>query len=110
MRRAWAIARKRREEIARRTYDLDVRIIGSRVIHNRPLSAFIAETPLDLGAAQKIAWAEARKADDASHGGALVIFRPRALAPVRRRLGRVWPLLIAAARWINRRFIPSHAA
>ena len=111
MARAWELAREVREDAARKAYDLDVRIVGAKIIHGRPLSAHIATIPLDLGAAMKQAWAEARKINNAPHGVALVVVRHGgALAPLRRRLSRVWPLLIAAARWINSRFIPSRAA
>ncbi|MBB4201144.1 hypothetical protein CCR94_10605 [Rhodoblastus sphagnicola] len=112
MSRAWELAREAREETARKAFDLDVRVVGARIIHNRPLTAFIAEIPLDLSAAQKRAWAEAKGiAKIYTPATALVIVRHGgALAPLRRRFSRVWPLLITAARWINSRFIPSRAA
>jgi hypothetical protein len=114
MRRSWQLAREAREEAARKAFDLDVRIVGARIIHNRPLAAFIAAIPIDLGAAQKLAWAEAKGVfshNGNNLGGALTVVRHHgALAPLRRRLSRVWPLLIAAARWLNSRFIPSRAA
>ncbi len=86
------------------------------------------ERPIAIGPAQKIAWAEAkggnrchmpttvRLAD--TRGGALVSLRHHgalthqrnfALVPLRRRFGRVWPLLITVAR-LESRFIPSRAA
>jgi len=116
MARAWEIARQRREEVARRAYDGDVKIIGGRIIHNRPLSAFIAETPIDLGAAMRQAWQEARNPESLSSsptGRALVVMRPTAgaLAPLRRmRMARVFRLLSGVARWIGERFIPARAA
>ena len=112
MRRSRQLAREAREGTARKAFDLDVRVVGARIIHNRPLSAHIAAIPLDLGAAQKRAWAEAKGvALTDTHGGALVIVRQGgALAPHRRRFSRVWPLLVTAARWIGSRFIPARAA
>ena len=112
MRRAWTIARQRRDEAAREAFDLNVRIVGSRIIHLRPLAAFIAETPLDLGTAQKAAWAEAKRANDQnSKTGALIIVRQGgALAPLRRRFSRALPLLIAASRWLRQRVATARAA
>jgi hypothetical protein len=116
MRRAWAIARQRRDELARRAYDANVRVVGSRIIRAKPFEAFLVETPLDLGAAQKAAWAEARRVDSPHNAEnasvALMIVRQGALAPLRRRLRgiRVWSLLVAGARALNRHFIPSRAA
>ncbi len=78
------------------------------------------ERHIAIGPAQKIAWADAKGMTSfvmgvSRHGGenpgALVSLRHHgALAPLRRRLGRVLPLLITAARWIERRFIPSRVA
>jgi len=115
MARAWTLARKAREEQARKAFDLDVRIVGTRIIHNRPLSAHIAAIKLDLGAAQKLAWAEAKgvSAQVASKpNGGLVASRHRgALAPLRRiRFARIFRMMATAAHWIGRRFIPSRAA
>lgn len=45
MRRAWKIAREEREKRARMAFDLDVRIVGSRIIHTKAYEAFLAETP-----------------------------------------------------------------
>ena len=112
MRRAWALARQRREETARRTFDLGARIVGARVIHTRTYPEVLAATPLDLGAAQKVAWAEARAGfchcgNNPPHSGALVISRHGgALAPMRRlRFSRVVRLLASPVRWIDSRFI-----
>ena len=111
MREAWRIARKAREEAAHRAHALDARVVGSRIIYVRPFSAVLAETPLDLSSAMKAAWAAVKQDSTAPHDGALVVLRHGgALAPSRRRLSRVWPLLVTAARWINSRFIPSRAA
>jgi uncharacterized membrane protein len=62
-------------------------------------------------AAMKAAWAETKRGAGAPTNGALVLMRPTgSLAPLRRRLGRVWPLLASVARWIGSRFIPARAA
>jgi hypothetical protein len=60
LRRAHALARKSREEAARKTYDLEARVVGVRIIHARTFAAVLAATPCDFGAAMKAAWAEAK--------------------------------------------------
>ncbi|MCW2283664.1 hypothetical protein M2323_001436 [Rhodoblastus acidophilus] len=119
MRRAWAIARQRREEQARQAFDLDVRVIAGRIVHNKPLSAHIAAIPLDLGTTQKLAWAEVKgincqnDANGSPHGGALIVRATvaRTLAPLRRmRFARVLRLMSTVARWIGSRFILARAA
>jgi hypothetical protein len=111
MRRAWELARQAREEKARRAFDLGARVVGARIIYARTYAECLASTPLDLGAAQRAAWAEARKVNNAPHGGALVVVRQGGeLAPLRRFRGRVLPLLLTVARWIGGRFIRARAA
>jgi hypothetical protein len=112
MRRAWQIARERREDIARRAYDAEVRIISSRIIHAKPFSTFLAETPLDLAGAMRTAWAEAKQGAAAPSANAVAIVREGALAPMRRRLraGRVWRALTMFARFVGENFIRSRAA
>jgi hypothetical protein len=112
MRRAHEIARETRLAAARETFDLDVRVVGARIIHNRPLSAHIAATPANFSAAMKQAWAEAKHAPpQASRALSIVTARPGALAPLRRlRIARVFRLMSTVAHWIGSRFIPSRAA
>lgn len=111
MRRAWQLARQRREESARQVFDLGARIVGARVIHARSFDECLAATKLDLGAAQKLAWREAKGVlsleQTFGQRGALVHWRRNSssVAPLRRRLGRVLPLLARFARWIDVRFI-----
>jgi len=105
MRRAWQIARQQREETARRTFDLGARVVGARIVHARTYAECLAATKLDLGAAQKVAWAEARRDNvTAPNSGALVVARHGgALAPLRRFRGRILPLVLTVARWIGAR-------
>ena len=111
MREAWRIARKTREEKAHRAHALGARVIGSRIVYARPFAAVLAETPLDLSAAMKAAWAAVKQADTKPQGGALiVVHHSGTLAPPRRRFARVWPLLLTAARFLSANFIPSRAA
>ncbi|MCW2276344.1 hypothetical protein GJ654_18635 [Rhodoblastus acidophilus] len=112
MQRAHQIARQTREQTARKAFDLDVRIVGAMIIHNKPLSAHIAATPVDFAAAMRTAWAEAKGANVLPRSQALTIARPTPLAPFNRRMrfARVFRLLSSAARWVGARFIPSRAA
>lgn len=117
MARAWELARESREETARRAYDASVRVIAGRIIPTKSVEMFLAEIPLDLGAAQKRAWAEAKglslrfeQNSAPQNRGAIIVCHGGSLAPLRRRFSRVWPLLIGAACWLNSRFIPARAA
>jgi len=111
MRRAWEIARARREEIARDAHaKCGVSVIGGRVIFARTFEAVLAETPIDLAAAMKAAWAEAKRgeaAPAAASRNALVVMRRGELAPMRRRFrfSRVLPLLARIGRFISSRYI-----
>jgi hypothetical protein len=129
MRRAWEIARKIRAERARKACDLQTHVVGSRIIPAKTYKDVLAETPIDLAAALKLAWAEAKRhnaapipqagallraeanrRDDRQQGGALVIVDRNALAPLR-RIGalRVLPFLASAARVLSENFIsPRH--
>ena len=110
MRRAWEIARCRREEIAREAREASARVVGVRIVYAKSLEAFISETPLDLGAAQRQAWAETRRPDVAP-SRELDITRRSELAPLRRlRSFRVWRFIAAAAGFFDRKFISSRAA
>ena len=112
-RRAWELARQHREETARRAFDASVGVVCGKITHAKPFAAFLASTPVDISAAMKAAWAESRRHNRchmATVGAMIVPRHGGALAPLRRRFGRVLPLLVAAARWIGARFIPSRAA
>jgi hypothetical protein len=127
MRRAWEIARKARAERARKACDLQTHVVGSRIIPAKNYKDVLAETPIDLAAALKLAWAEAKRhnadpiqengalliaeanrRDDKQQGGALIIVDRNALAPLR-RIGalRVLPFLASAARALRENFISS---
>jgi hypothetical protein len=101
MRRAWEIARQKREEIARTAYDSDVRIVGSRIIHGKTLKAHLAGTPIDLAGAMKIAWAEAKHVHDAPSRNALIVVRGDNMAPLARMHRELWPMLLTAARAVG---------
>lgn len=126
MRRAWEIARKTRAERARKACDLQTHVVGSRIIPAKNYQDVLAETPVDLAAALRLAWAEAKRhnADpiqqkgalllaeanrrDDKQEGALTIVDRSALAPLR-RIGalRVLPFLASAARVLSKNFISS---
>ena len=127
MRRAWEIARKARAERARKACDLHTHVVGSRIIPAKNYEDMLAETPIDLAAALKRAWAEAKRhnadpiqqtgalllaeanrRDDKQQGRALITVDRSALAPLR-RIGalRVLPSLASAARVLSENFISS---
>lgn len=106
MRRAHQIAREARKAKAQAAYDLDVRVIGSRIIHNKTLAAHIAATPVDFSTAMKDAWREARGEQLAPRSTALVVMGARAVAhPRRMRFARVFRLLSGVARFLGAHWI-----
>jgi hypothetical protein len=117
MSRAWTLAREARLDAAQKAFDASMTVVAGRITHEKPLSAFIAAIPLNLSAAQKRAWAEAKGVVSANEthsprSTALVILRQAgALAPLRRmRFARVFRLMSTVAHWIGSKFIPSRAA
>jgi hypothetical protein len=70
----------------------------------------LAETPLDRSGALKQAWAEVKGRASIPPRRGLVAYRPGQIAPLRRRLPRLWSALVRVGRWLNSRFIPARAA
>lgn len=116
MRRAHEIARQRRADAARRAHDATMTVVAGRIVYAKSYAEIIAAMPIDMSTALKQAWAEVKQGAQHSTASmpprnrALVLHRPGRLAPLRRRLPRLWSALARVGRWLNSRFIPARAA